>query len=773
MSIDPSKKLWFASAVWLVLSMMAASTAQSQEDLGGNSLNTIGERLESARASLKELSDRYVGSVLAEEEFQLELRLAEGLKLMELGDPERASVLFLDIVSREQWKDKPGYKQALFLEAQALFESGHHASARRRILQVLKEGRPEDQQAAVALLLESGIVSGDWSAVDTIYQELHIGTDANTEPGLLYARGKGLYSEGRLDEAAAVFAFIKPTSLLGLKGVYFAGVVQAKLGHLDEAEANFVTVLEQGPALTEAESVGLLDLANMAKARIHYEREEWTEALDTYQNIDRNSDVFDQALYEITWTFIRRGEVKAALRNLEILDLAKPDSLFRPDGQRLAGDLLKDSGQYEKALDTYETILHTYEPVLLELNALVEGQPDELAFFQDLVARDEVGLAQYLPRSASRWIKPDKQTVEASEMVHSLGESAQNIEESRALISELEAALQSENRYELFAELRGAWVAALDFDGKLQALQRDINDLEAEMLDVDTAAKGGREEKEKAYEELPNSRDAYVQREREMRAALEDRSLKAYRLSTVLEATSLQVEAMERWLLIDGPKSDLTEEEEVQLSKELNDTKETVKLLHEELLAVERDLRIQSSLGGMSANLADRESGVRNEYRDALKAEQAELATARGGRSGEFEALDQYRAEVDSLSGELDTLRKQVAGVVDSKVSEIKLRIAIERSLLEQYDVRYDQLHGDVELVAGEIAYHHWQHVKNLFDDLILAADVGVVDVAWLQKDAKSQRIERLMSERNKEREILEQDFEQVLKELGQESEEP
>jgi len=186
MSIDPSKKLWFASAVWLVLSMMAASTALSQEDLGGNSLNTIGERLESARASLKELSDRYVGSVLAEEEFQLELRLAEGLKLMELGDPERASVLFLDIVSREQWKDKPGYKQALFLEAQALFESGHHASARRRILQVLKEGRPEDQQAAVALLLESGIVSGDWSAVDTIYQELHIGTDANTEPGLLY-----------------------------------------------------------------------------------------------------------------------------------------------------------------------------------------------------------------------------------------------------------------------------------------------------------------------------------------------------------------------------------------------------------------------------------------------------------------------------------------------------------------------------------------------------------------------------------------------------------
>ena len=50
----------------------------------------------------------------------------------------------------------------------------------------------------------------------------------------------------------------------------------------------------------------------------------------------------------------------------------------------------------------------------------------------------------------------------------------------------------------------------------------------------------------------------------------------------------------------------------------------------------------------------------------------------------------------------------------------------------------------------------------------MLYADLGIVDIAWLQKDARSKELSAAMEERKKEREVLEQDFRQFLKESGQ-----
>jgi len=75
--------------------------------------------------------------------------------------------------------------------------------------------------------------------------------------------------------------------------------------------------------------------------------------------------------------------------------------------------------------------------------------------------------------------------------------------------------------------------------------------------------------------------------------------------------------------------------------------------------------------------------------------------------------------------------------------------------------------------VAGQIAYEHWTRVRQLFADLVLAADVGVVDVAWLKKESKSRELEYQIEARNQERDVLEQEFKEVLRELGQEDANP
>ena len=75
---------------------------------------------------------------------------------------------------------------------------------------------------------------------------------------------------------------------------------------------------------------------------------------------------------------------------------------------------------------------------------------------------------------------------------------------------------------------------------------------------------------------------------------------------------------------------------------------------------------------------------------------------------------------------------------------------------------------SDVGAAAGEISVKYWQTVYDQVRDMVLNADLGMVDIAWLRKDARSKALAAAMEERKKEREVLEQDFRQFLKESGQ-----
>ena len=137
-----------ASFAWAFVSVLAFALgcpSASAQDFDPHSLDGLELRLQEARVGLAALEDLTLSDARLEREFPIEHRLQEGLILLEGGDPARASVLFLDVISREQWRNEPGYKQAMFLLAVALHESGHHASAKNKLESVLREGRPEDR----------------------------------------------------------------------------------------------------------------------------------------------------------------------------------------------------------------------------------------------------------------------------------------------------------------------------------------------------------------------------------------------------------------------------------------------------------------------------------------------------------------------------------------------------------------------------------------------------------------------------------------------------
>ena len=78
----------------------------------------------------------------------------------------------------------------------------------------------------------------------------------------------------------------------------------------------------------------------MAIGRIHYENENYEQAVEAYGHVNRDSKEFDTMLYELAWVYVRGGDFIRAERALEVLTLADPDASFAADAALLRADLL-------------------------------------------------------------------------------------------------------------------------------------------------------------------------------------------------------------------------------------------------------------------------------------------------------------------------------------------------------------------------------------------------------------------------------------------------
>jgi tetratricopeptide (TPR) repeat protein len=758
-------------------------------------LDDLSARVADTNKNIEQIRNQYIGRIDFDNASEIDARLQEGMVLMELGDPARASVIFLDIVSRDEWKGKTAYTRAYFLLARSLYLSGNRHTARKWLKRSIEEGNPDDRQAAVAMFIELAIqdkrllAQSDWDDLERLFQQISSSL-STLQPELLYARGKGLYARSQFEEAnnnpaassslndaLRTFSTLDVNHPTGLAARYFAGVCRVKLADFDGALSDFQTVIDtaqQVPGQTPEQIRQLseiTDLSHIARARIFYERKQWTESLDAYQHIPRTSPHFDQVLFEITWLHISQKDFVMALRHIDILLLSRPDSVFMPDAKRLRADLLKNQGEFGKAIDTYEDLLETFDPALASLNAMVDGQSDPLLYFQNLVAQDRLGTANYLPEDIARWAPPNERMDEAVKMVKSLGQSYENTEEVKLLIREIESAIESDNRYQLFPGLREAWLLVMSVENRTLSLHRDLNITEANLLPQSSpqleAASQERAAAEAAFASIPQNRDEFLLRSQRLAADLETRKLRAYRLRALIEASQSKVNAIDQWLRLNSAKVSLGAQQEGELRAGIIQARSDIETMTAELRDVDHQIRILDTLGGVDAGLAEHENNVRKTLKLALIRERDAMQPLRA-QDPKFQRIDQLRADLDRADADLGSLRTQLTASIDARITDVRRRLGSEKELVQKYTVDYNQLRGDVQLIAGAIAYQHWDQVRTLFGDLVLAADMGVVDVAWLKKEATTEKLDNLKDERNRENDVLKQDFEQVLRESGQ-----
>lgn len=684
----------------------------------------------------------------------IHVRLSEGIVLRTSGDYERASYVFMDIVSRERWKDLPAYDTAQYYLALSLFDRGYYRLAESHLVALL-DGHVQgnERNDAVALLIKTVQHTENWRVVIDVIQKHG---DISSDPALQYALGRTLFLQDRDEEAMEALQAIRQAGQWKVKGDYILGVLYIRLLDYVRAEKMFKQVLASEEKFRGSDEIQIL--ATLAVARLAYELKQWGEAVDYYQKVPESSSYFGDVLYEMGWANIRQENYTAAKQNFQLLMMTYPKHRRTLDTKHFLADLEREVGHYDEAMASYQQIVGTYEPIMTRMEADAQNTEERRRYIEAQIEKGAFDNIEIIPEEARASFAEDKNLIRVQQVITGLEQSDSNTTDSEIIIQEIEAIIQSPDNIRSLPEFR-------KFSNSLLDVQIEAIMLGVDMTRTYSHVDEGLEESIQDIAYLPRS-----QQERDILtmhqvATLNERAAQYHRLKLEAENMRYKIRVLQGWLKgSSGAKISLEERE--RLNQELNDLEMQIAGLKDGHASAEGKLSALRLMGVDGASNADRSARLAQleHVRSSLL-----LQWIKDESDASLDAY--YRAMIPKLRDIFDNiagLRGELDLAVAEKMEDLRVRLEREKRAVEAEKSRYLTTRSEVSKTAGDIAANFWAYVYGRIRELVMNADLGMVDIAWLRKDERSKELSETIEERKKERDVLEQDFQQYLKESGQ-----
>lgn len=777
--------------------VLAALCAVAQADTG-RQLGDLDQDLKTLEDRVNGLEAQYINPDLLDRRYAVEARINEGLQFFLLQDYTRASVIFLDLVGDPRVKNKPAQRDSLYYLAECLYQNKNPIGARRHFQELLAMGAEEYYQPSVGRLIEIATQLGDHDQIENLYRSARSRSGGNAEPTLVYVYAKSQFFRGNDDEAMRSFEQVPGASDVNLQSLYFQGVILARRAaaakegakrkdqkgqeraakdareDLDRSVRLFLQILELiSPKPDEEKLLQLRELAQMALGRVYYEQAEFDKAIAQYQIIPRESENFDRALYEITWTFIKKGEIDQAQRNLDVLLLLDPEGALAPEARLLRGDLQLQLEAYAEAVETYQEVIDEYEPVRDNLRLIVNREGGAKEYFDALLGRDvNQARAIEVPPIVGAWVAQDPEMARNLAIAQDLDTGRVDVDESREIIEELEDAINSRSKIDIFPELKEGWGKGLEIETRYLELGRSLLELERDLVlknarpsDAYRAAWQERRQIEARFDQIPKNREALAAREKQVKERYGSLQTDIYRLGYEIDSMRAQIVAMDKWMQdVKAQGQAPSAADEATVRESMNQLFEQVEALEAQRQELRKIVRRSSTQTGINDDVAEQEEEIKREFAAAIAAERRLLGELRGGQDPQaLGQIDALQARVARQDQQLSSYFARLEKIVNRKVDEIRKELDTERIRVLQYDEELNLYTNNSESLANDIAQSNFRRVEEKFNDLILKADVGIIDVAWKRKEDRSVRIKALFESKGRDLKTLDGNFQGVL----------
>ncbi len=743
-------------------------------------LDKVSAQLTAAEENLRFVETQYTQRAEpGEDELRLR-RFSDGEIQYLLEDWAAASVLFYDLVGDPEFRTQGRYADALFYLGDSLYRQQNYVGARIYLRELLTLNDTKRYRDALARYVEIAGRLNQFSGIDEYIERARRMSGGRLPPELEYVYAKWLFKRTDLPEAErrqrARAAFQPLASTSGghfqKQSAYFLGVLSVQEGDYSGAVERFLPLAagtEQEPGLQR-----LRELASLSLGRLLYELGRLDEALGRYAEIPRESESFVDSLYEVAWVHVKKGDFEMAKNATDILLLVGPESPIAPDARLLQGHLQLKLRKYDEATATYEEVIGTYKPVRDQVDALLKQNQDPIAYFDKLLARNEATLdvTTLLPPMALKFATTQEEVEKAVRMQKDVDSSQESVDESEAIATRILQALD-ERGLQVFPELQEGYQRADAVDSALVRTEQGLVQLEDDVLrgwlrpEELTTLEGVRREREALgvrLASLPTNPQELEARRERMQDRVDELDREAFHLSFELQSMDAISTAVRKWLEDTRAERPSQPEEEKEFLTQLHNEEQTVEALEAELKQLRA--RLADERASASAYVSGEEL-LRVRFRETLQREHALLAAAEGRLSGETAELvartHETRQRSEALRTRVDTARQVLRAQVERRGAVIKGKVLAEQRLLQDYHQEVASVSGDARNMVGRIAFESIQKVRKQFYDLVLKADVGLVDVAFTRKQDKTTEIQKLSAEKDRDLRSLEKEFEEVL----------
>ncbi|MDI3283109.1 tetratricopeptide repeat protein [Polyangium sp. 15x6] len=724
-------------------------------------------------------------------------RIADAVLLVGSKDWERAATLLNEII--EKYPDHPtAYPDALSLLGETYFQSRQYLSARRvyfKITDRTQEPRFLSYQSkALERLVDIALRTKDYRHLDDVFAAMNRLPPAAVTSGISYARGKGLVVKKDWAGAKAALASVDPKSEYAHQAGYLLGVVAMKEATpppvpLAEGEvppraprSRYVAAIDQFRKVTQLppdskDHERVIDMAWLAIGRLFYESDQWAQAVDAYNHIDRSSPEFGTMLYELGWVYVRLGDVERAQRALEVLSVADPNSQNIADGSLLRADLMLRAGQFEKSLKVYEGVRANYDPMRARVDAFL-GSTSDPAVYYDKLSQEQLDVldsSSGLPTLAIQWAREAEDGPAAFAVIEGIAQCRELIQQSNDLIEKLNAVVASTNRVRAFPELKAGEEKALGLINRVGLARLSIGQ---GMDEVESSALSGeigqvrarRRSLEKRLGLIPVNDSDFQEREGQALKQWNGASQSVQRMTLEVDSLQAQVNGLRR-MLREAPQAGVVRDPAAvaRFEQEL--------AAHERDLAIYRkhiaDLRKLVGAGKMQVGFGDQrfieDAQVRQAYREAIVREVQLAMAGQGGASLAAYAkrvapLLQKGDETDAkVFAALSELEREVA----RRTTDVRAILARETAAVVGYEVELERLDKEARGVVGEVAMRNFGLVRDRLRSIVLRADVGITEEAWEVREEQMTRVRSLRVERAREEKLLREELDEVLDDSG------
>jgi hypothetical protein len=724
-------------------------------------------------------------------EGDFESRLTDGQSLMIFKDYLRAAIIFYDLVENQRNRNRPNYSEALFDLAEALFHNRNYIEARRfyRMVTEHPNGRPY-LNGSLVRLMQIALNTDDFQQVDEIHNRL-LREFSTATPESEYLWGKTLFLRNHTSEAATVFAGLRPGQPFFFQARYYLGVLTVREGKLEEALSLFTALIAEKPRTNQEKDVW--ELAHLARGRLLHDLGRETEAIDAFQSIDQKSSYFDDALFEIGWSYIQWAErsenpeeqkkwFEDAFRTLEILELTTPNSSLVPKSALLRGHILEKTGKFEEAGKTYTDISQTYSAVKQNLDQLVVQHADPVRYFNEVAGKnlDSFDLATYLPPLAVKWMTNQDDIKVALGVMKNIDAGRNYVAEARSLLAKIDELLQNAtDRISLFPALREGALRTLEVENTRVLLDRRLVFLEERIINEKLSeaerqklaqTRKEREDLEQAVQSLPTTPKDSQNRDGRIRQRIELLEQSVSDSSVGLKGMKAQLVAMDEWIRTHEDELVGREGAVRDFREELSRGMAIANQLQSELDALGNQLSAENTRAGLDSEALSREGQIRRDYAEALVKERnlAEQIRNRLGPEGgaQVARIDDLRLRTDRLHQKLQVIQSKLEDRVAERSEGHKKRVQQEEINLQHFEKALSKIEGESKNLAGEVTFRVLQDVRQKFYQLVLEADVGMLDVAWSRKREKNIKIEELSKQQSAENRRLREEYTSVLQEV-------